>query len=233
MYPVDVARWTLRRFRRRLRGWLAAGGGDDPDGVRVWLATAHTDMRKDFDGLALLVQETLKHDPHSGHLFVFRGRFRHSAYRFRFATIAYRWHPLFGRKLQVSPFRRGKELTCIYTNERPDLCRELPNWMFDESYCAGMTLGPPEISIEGLNELASVLALFGANRKRGAQSRPSRKKEMDRAEKPAPQSSAARSRAGSSNSANTRGGKHEGAGRGPGRSSAGGAGCRDETGRRG
>ena len=55
--------------------------------------------------------------------------YRHSAYRFRFATIAYRWHPLFGRELQVSPFRRGKELTCIYTNERPDLCRELPNWM--------------------------------------------------------------------------------------------------------
>jgi transposase len=27
-----------------------------------------------FDGLALLVQETLKRDPHGGHLFVFRGR---------------------------------------------------------------------------------------------------------------------------------------------------------------
>ena len=45
-----------------------------PTGVRVWLATGHTDMRKGFDGLALMVQETLKHDPHSGHLFVFRGR---------------------------------------------------------------------------------------------------------------------------------------------------------------
>jgi hypothetical protein len=39
--------------------------------------------------------------------------------------------------------------------------------MFDESCCSGMTLGPPEISIEGLNELAGVLAVFGANRKRG------------------------------------------------------------------
>ena len=45
-----------------------------PAGVRVWLATGHTDMRKGFDGLALIVQETLKRDPHSGHLFVFRGR---------------------------------------------------------------------------------------------------------------------------------------------------------------
>jgi transposase len=31
-------------------------------------------MRRGFPGLALLVQETLKRDPHSGHLFVFRGR---------------------------------------------------------------------------------------------------------------------------------------------------------------
>ena len=43
-------------------------------GVQVWLATGHTDMRKGFDGLALLVQETLKRNPHDGHLFVFRGR---------------------------------------------------------------------------------------------------------------------------------------------------------------
>jgi transposase len=28
--------------------------------VRVWLATGHTDMRKGFGGLSLLVQETLK-----------------------------------------------------------------------------------------------------------------------------------------------------------------------------
>jgi len=45
-----------------------------PSGVRVWLATGHTDMRKGFDGLALLVQETLRRNPHSGNLFVFRGR---------------------------------------------------------------------------------------------------------------------------------------------------------------
>ncbi|QRM35204.1 IS66 family insertion sequence element accessory protein TnpB [Microvirga sp. VF16] len=30
--------------------------------------------RKGFGGLSLLVQETLKRDPHSGNLFVFRGR---------------------------------------------------------------------------------------------------------------------------------------------------------------
>ena len=43
-----------------------------PSGVNVWLATGHTDMRKGFDGLAVLVRETLKRNPYNGHLFVFR-----------------------------------------------------------------------------------------------------------------------------------------------------------------
>ncbi len=45
-----------------------------PAGVRIYLAMGATDMRKGFDGLALLVQEFLKKDPYSGHLFLFRGR---------------------------------------------------------------------------------------------------------------------------------------------------------------
>ncbi len=45
-----------------------------PAGVRVFLATGHTDMRKGFDGLALAVQEHLKMDAHAGQIFVFRGR---------------------------------------------------------------------------------------------------------------------------------------------------------------
>ena len=45
-----------------------------PGNVRVWLATRHTDMRRRFRSLALLVQENLKRDPHAGDLYVFRGR---------------------------------------------------------------------------------------------------------------------------------------------------------------
>jgi transposase-like protein len=45
-----------------------------PTGVRVWLSTGHTDMRKGWASLALLVQERLGQDPHSGQLFIFRGR---------------------------------------------------------------------------------------------------------------------------------------------------------------
>jgi transposase len=42
--------------------------------AKVYLATAPTDMRKGFDTLAAMVREFLKHDPLSGHLFLFVGR---------------------------------------------------------------------------------------------------------------------------------------------------------------
>jgi transposase len=32
-------------------------------GVRIWIASGHTDMRKGMNGLALLVQEGLGRDP--------------------------------------------------------------------------------------------------------------------------------------------------------------------------
>ena len=72
-----------------------------PNGARVWLATSHTDMRKGFDGLALLVQETLRRDPHNGHLFVFRGR--------RGSLLKVLWHDgqgmcLFAKRLEHGRF---------------------------------------------------------------------------------------------------------------------------------
>ncbi len=45
-----------------------------PAQTKVWLAAGVTDMRKGFTGLSVLAEKTLKQDPYSGHLFVFRGR---------------------------------------------------------------------------------------------------------------------------------------------------------------
>ena len=45
-----------------------------PSGVRVWLATGATDMRRGMNSLALQVQEALQRDPHAGDLYVFRGK---------------------------------------------------------------------------------------------------------------------------------------------------------------
>ena len=42
-----------------------------PPSVKVYVATDITDMRKSIDSLSILVQEILKQDPLSGHLFVF------------------------------------------------------------------------------------------------------------------------------------------------------------------
>jgi transposase len=41
-----------------------------PPTVRVFVATAPCDLRKQFDGIAVLVEQGLRHDPRSGHLFV-------------------------------------------------------------------------------------------------------------------------------------------------------------------
>lgn len=73
-----------------------------PTGARVWLATGHTDMRRGFDGLALQVQETLKRDPHCGHLFVFRGR--------RGDLLKILWHDGQGLCLFAKRLERGRFL---------------------------------------------------------------------------------------------------------------------------
>ena len=71
-----------------------------PSGVRVWLAAGRTDMRRGMDGLALQVQEALRRDPHSGHLFVFRGR--------RGDLIKVLWHESQGTSLFAKRLERGR-----------------------------------------------------------------------------------------------------------------------------
>ena len=71
-----------------------------PAGVRVWLAAGHTDMRRGFPGLALMVQETLKSDPHAGHLFVFRGK--------RGDLVKIIWHDGQGACLFSKRLERGR-----------------------------------------------------------------------------------------------------------------------------
>ena len=73
-----------------------------PSGVRVWLATGHTDMRKGFPGLSLQVQEVLRRDPLSGHLFCFRGR--------RGDLLKVIWHDGQGACLFTKKLERGRFL---------------------------------------------------------------------------------------------------------------------------
>lgn len=45
-----------------------------PTSTRVWIVAGHTDMRKGFNGLSVMVQTALESNPFCGHVFVFRGR---------------------------------------------------------------------------------------------------------------------------------------------------------------
>ena len=47
-----------------------------PPSVKLFVCTQPTDMRRGFDGLAMMVQTILKRDPYTGHLFFFRNKRR-------------------------------------------------------------------------------------------------------------------------------------------------------------
>ncbi len=70
--------------------------------VKVFLAAQPTDMRKSFDTLAALVQETLQQDPLSGHLFVFRSK---RADRLKILWWDAGGYSLWYRRLEVGTFR--------------------------------------------------------------------------------------------------------------------------------
>jgi transposase len=70
-----------------------------PSGVRVWLMSGHTDIRKGFPGLTLLVQEMSKRNPFDGDLCIFRGR--------RGDLVKIVWHDGQGAHLFTKCLERG------------------------------------------------------------------------------------------------------------------------------
>ena len=84
-----------------------------PSGVRVWLATGVTDMRRGVNTLALQVQQDLGRDPHAGDLYVFRGR--------RGDLIKILWHDGLGISLYAKRLEHGS-----FGRRRPtERCRSL------------------------------------------------------------------------------------------------------------
>ena len=77
-----------------------------PGGVRVWLATGATDMRRGMNTLALQVQEDLEHDPHAGDLYIFRGR--------RGDLVKCLWHDGVGISLYAKRLERGRFLATTF-----------------------------------------------------------------------------------------------------------------------
>src|SRR5215216_2418091 len=71
-----------------------------PSGVKVWIATGVTDMRRGMNGLTLQIQEGLKRDPHAGDLYVFRGR--------RGDLLKVLWHDGLGLSFYAKRLERGR-----------------------------------------------------------------------------------------------------------------------------
>jgi transposase len=70
--------------------------------VRIFVATQPVNMRKSFDGLYSLVQSTIRQDPYSGHVFLFRSQ--------RGNLLKALWWDLdgfaiFAKRLEVGTFR--------------------------------------------------------------------------------------------------------------------------------
>jgi transposase len=94
-------------------------------GVRVWIATGHTDMRRGMNSLALQVQEVLGRDPHAGDLFVFRGRkgnllkilwadhYGMSLYAKRLEKGRFVWPSTVGAAVSITPAQLGYMLEGI------------------------------------------------------------------------------------------------------------------------
>lgn len=71
-----------------------------PSGVRVWIATGHTDMRRGMNSLALSVQEAFKREPNGGDLYVFRSKSG--------KLIKILWHGGLGMSLYAKSLDRGR-----------------------------------------------------------------------------------------------------------------------------
>lgn len=126
-----------------------------PAGVRIHLAMGVTDMRKGFDGLAMLAQEVLKQNPFSGHFFIFRGR------RGDLVKVLY-WdgqgYCLFAKRLEKGRFvwPVTREGSVVLTTAQLSMLLEGIDWRLPVLTCHGTFIQPLVESRPKLRRLARV-----------------------------------------------------------------------------
>ncbi len=70
-------------------------------GIRIWLYTQPTDMRKSFNGLSAIVKHQLGQDPLNGHLYVFVNRRKNLMKILYFESTGY---AIWSKRLEVGQF---------------------------------------------------------------------------------------------------------------------------------
>jgi transposase len=91
------------------------------EGIKIYLYTPPTDMRKSIDTLCMLVSEILKMNPAEGHLFVFRNRCGNKIKALYYETNCF---TLWYRRLE-----RGKFVFPKNAEGQIEMSREHFNWL--------------------------------------------------------------------------------------------------------
>jgi len=86
------------------------------------------------------------------------GRHRHTAHQLGPARVEYRFHPLYGREVQVIRNLRTREEPGVIVQGEEDLRLLIPCWMLDESCCRGVAVqNQPRIALEALVGLRALI----------------------------------------------------------------------------
>src|ERR1051325_1223172 len=81
----------------------------------------------------------------------------HSAHIGQDVIIHYRWHPLYGRSVRCVQSHRRTSGDVVHVELSPDAVTIVPAWKLDAVYCAGLRVGPPQVSLASLRSLHELL----------------------------------------------------------------------------
>ena len=81
----------------------------------------------------------------------------HSAHIGQDVIIHYRWHPLYGRSVRCVQSQRRTSGDVVHVELSADAVTILPAWKLDAVYCAGLRVGPPQVSLVSLCSLHELL----------------------------------------------------------------------------
>src|SRR5207247_10603217 len=91
----------------------------------------------------------------------------HSAHHTEHVTVHYPWHPLHGQTILVQrSVRHGREVWLCEPDERT---AAIPVWLTDRVACAALSVGPVPVAVEGLLQLAPLVAATRAAHHRSPQ----------------------------------------------------------------
>jgi hypothetical protein len=72
--------------------------------------------------------------------------------------MAYPWHPIFGRELDVLYVEQRSREQVYICRQQEGSTVALPSWMFQPGICSQMKLGQPRLSLHALEGLRGILS---------------------------------------------------------------------------